>query len=838
MATARPFAELYKKHLKIGTGRAAWLARHKGGVKPGDAERLRWSSKEIRDEMGVVDRTEQQWRKGVAEPRDLDTLLDLLFGRGSSSERQELQEAADAQHDIREAESAPHWNIKNQGSPFRGLSTLTHNERHVFFGRHRATRLLTEKVLDNPFVAVLGASGAGKSSLVWAGLIPSLAKRPEHAGRKWSWKWVRFTPGGRIRDPLRRFAEALVHGPDPLFDGHSWDVEQELEGGKKGVADLVIRIVGPPEKNTRFLVFIDQFEELFDSSMPIDRQGALLDVIKHLIGINTVRVVVTMRNDFVARCMDSPNFPDISEWFSTSHWIAPPNETNIRDMISGPERISDIKFERGLAEQIARDTGERSGNLPLMAFALERLFQESGGTGNMTWDAYRKFGGVHGAIGDIARKSYAPVLAEYGEQANMALFALFRILVEVDEDSSAPVRRVCSIKDVPYSPIIDDLIEKFGKARLLVIDASCDDLQDATPGADDRTVEVAHEALFWSWDLLSEWVIQNRGFYLARRQLVREAIEWESLGKPERRRWKDERAIEVGAALRALGTEPTHLQKEFLGPLDTTECERLIASYIKLSHAERRAIGVRLEILGDCRPGVGLRGDGLPYINWCPIPGGEVIIEGTTSPFSVRAFDVSKFTITVLQWEAFVFSDDGYASDLWWEGLPRGYGTPGQQARGGGHPAVNVLWSEAVAFCRWYSARSGETIRLPTECEWQWAASGGSPTILYPWGDAWDPSFVNNEDSKLGITVAVGLYPEGRSAFGPEDMLGNVWEWCLNDRDTIYDLRPDQFGNKAPRGGSYGTTKSECNLRRRGNYDIGYRNSNTGFRVVRSAVIP
>lgn len=837
MARPRPFAELYKKHLKAGTGRIAWLTKNNGDLKSRDLKNHSWDPKEICGELNVAARTEQFWRNGSSEPKNLESLLNLLFVESDDPLRAELQDATYAQLDIRQAEKiaakATRWNIKKLGSPYLGLSTFTYDNRHIFFGRDRHIRILTEKVLSNPFVAVIGASGAGKSSLVWAGLIPNLVRRPECDGQKCAWKWVRFTPGKGAQDPMRRLAEALVHGPDALLDIHSWDVEQELARGRQAVGDLVARIIGPQKENTRFLVFIDQFEELFDQSMPSERQRAFLDVISDLISIDTARVVVTIRNDFIPRCMKSPNFPDISEWFSTSHWVASPNEDDILEMISGPERVSDVKFEPGLIDQIVKDTGKRTGNLPLMAFALERLFKESSRIGQMTWSAYLDFGGVHGAIGNAAEMIYAPILANYGEQANTALFGLFRLLVEVDEDSGAPVRRVCALKNVPCNPIINELIEKFTKARLLVINAAYDNIQDVHQGEDERTVEVAHEALFWSWELLSDWVTQHRSFYLAKRQLVREAKEWEAHGKPEYRRWKDERVIEVGAALKALGIEPDHLQKEFLGPLDTVECEKLINPRSKLSHAERLAIGVRLEILGDSRPGVGIRPDGVPDISWCLIPPGEASIEGVTQRLMVNSFYISKFTITVLQWGAFIFSSDGYSSDTWWLDLPRGYETPGQQSRGGGHPAVNVLWSEAVAFCRWYSARTGETIRLPTECEWQWAASGGNSTALYPWGDEWNSAYVNNEDSQIGTTIAVGLYPEGRSPFGPEDMLGNVWEWCLNDRDRVCDLSPNQFGDKAPRGGSYGTTKSQCNVYMRGGYYFGYRNSNTGFRVVR-----
>jgi len=107
---------------------------------------------------------------------------------------------------------------------------------------------------------------------------------------------------------------------------------------------------------------------------------------------------------------------------------------------------------------------------------------------------------------------------------------------------------------------------------------------------------------------------------------------------------------------------------------------------------------------------------------------------------------------------------------------------PGVQYRKlSNHPAENVSWYDAVAFCRWLTKCLDYEIRLPTEWEWQQAATGGDPNNMYPWGTDWNSDRANTYECGLSRTTAVGLYPQGCSPVGILDMSGNVREWCLND---------------------------------------------------------
>ena len=111
----------------------------------------------------------------------------------------------------------------------------------------------------------------------------------------------------------------------------------------------------------------------------------------------------------------------------------------------------------------------------------------------------------------------------------------------------------------------------------------------------------------------------------------------------------------------------------------------------------------------------------------------------------------------------------------WWEGLAKRQDEPGEQYRKlDNHPADKVSWYDAVAYCRWLSGRLDYEIRLPSEWEWQQAATGGDPTNKYPWGGKWDSDRANTDESGLSRATAVGLYPQGASLVGAFDQLSGL----------------------------------------------------------------
>jgi formylglycine-generating enzyme required for sulfatase activity len=159
---------------------------------------------------------------------------------------------------------------------------------------------------------------------------------------------------------------------------------------------------------------------------------------------------------------------------------------------------------------------------------------------------------------------------------------------------------------------------------------------------------------------------------------------------------------------------------------------------------------------------------------------------------------MARYPITIAQFQA--FPKHCYRDGTWRlpEGcpvkFPADYPPPKHRARHGNRPADSVTWWDATAFCYWLNAHLGFEVRLPTECEWQLAATGGDPTRTYPWGPGWDPQQepwrANTFESGLSRSTAVGMYPAGASPAGILDMAGTLWEWCWNAFDEPLRRRP------------------------------------------------
>jgi formylglycine-generating enzyme required for sulfatase activity len=270
-----------------------------------------------------------------------------------------------------------------------------------------------------------------------------------------------------------------------------------------------------------------------------------------------------------------------------------------------------------------------------------------------------------------------------------------------------------------------------------------------------------------------------------------------------------------------------------------------------LSGETRNTLWLEAGKLGiDARPGVGLDADGLPDIQWCSVNPGRVVLEGGAGECDVPAFALARYPVTNAQFQAFIDAADGYAAPNWWEpewrdagGVDLDVPHPSSWTEPNA-PRERVSWHEAVAFCRWLDFRrrqqgslpKDQQIRLPTEWEWQQAATGGDPQRTYPWGPDWEPENLNAEYA-LGRTTAVGLYPAGQSSCGALDMAGNVWEWCLNRYDPAGEFTLDGFEARVVRGGSWILSQNVCRAAFRAWNDPDNRSVNLGFRLCLSSPI-
>jgi len=776
-------------------------------------------------------------------------------------------------------EAPPPW----PGSPFPGLRAFAPDDAPIFFGRGREADELAQKFRDPAcrLVAVVGASGSGKSSLIGAGLIPKLKSnaidgakdwllpdaQPGPPGQRKQWTGLRFTPGETGGNPFLALAIKLAallpdDAPGP------GELAEALEAQPSALTGTIEQALRQRPAWAEALVFIDQFEELFTLVKDKLIRQRFVDLLQQP---GRLRWVLTLRADFYHHCVE---IPALAERLRTGSFpLAAPSLGTLQQMLTGPAVRAGLVFEDGLPQRILDDAGQDPGALALLAFALHELYEEipagppfaQGGTGAaarlLSHAAYAKTGGVQAAIGNRAEAAFNKLPAEAQQQ----LKAVFCKLVDADEQGKATRRRV-AYADLAKAPTAAKLVDAFIKARLLVADRT------AAGGA---VVEVAHEALFREWPRLADWIKERGDDFRIRRYAEISALEWQRDGSQYSHLWPLARLSKFYDALERLELDPRQLSNPLKGflrfdaehlwatmqQLDITEelareisnhlkfigekeipfpVERLLAEIKnpEITHGFRAAIGDWLEAIGDPRPGVRLRPDGVPDIVWCEVPPGEVRLKDVTGVFQVQPCRIAQYPITYCQYLAFLGDPEGYRNPAWWLGLRRQQKPDKQYQRISNYPADNVSWYDAMAYCRWLSTRLGYEVRLPTEWEWQQAASGGQPGHVFPWGEKWDGRKANTAGSDLGRTTAVGLYPQGISPVGALDMAGNVWEWCLNPND--HPKRQDMADDvqRVLRGGSWHPYPDVARVACRNHLNPGDRGDDLGFRVAASPSHP
>ena len=482
------------------------------------------------------------------------------------------------------------------------------------------------------------------------------------------WPWLEFTPGGVKGDPYPILAARL----EPLLKHHGLRVSEitetlETEQGY-GLVELAEKVLAHRPTQVELLLFVDQFEELFTLTQEALRQP-FVQLLTTTVRALRVRVVVAMRADFLHRCLEYPGLDRLLS--ANSYFLGPPGPGALYEMITGPAAKAGLDFDEGLVERILEDTGTGAGALALLAFALHELYESRAEDGQLPHQAYERFGGVRHAISQRAENTFQRL--DSATQAELE--HVFRELVQVDERGVA-TRQRAPLSTIAVSSAASELIDRFVDARLLVREPG----EDGLP-----VVEVAHEALFRTWPRLKQWIQDTADDHRLRRQIAQLAAYWHDHDRQAEHRWSDERVVEVVAMREHLKLKPTDftaLERDFLGPLDR---QRMLAALDDLAtpHEQRAIIGVRLSLLGDPRPGVGLR-DGLPDIVWCEVPGGEVTLEENAGTFTVEPFHIARYTVTYSQYRAFLEVEDGFNNLAWWEDLWFQVDKPGRQFNGTG----------------------------------------------------------------------------------------------------------------------------------------------------------
>jgi WD40 repeat protein/serine/threonine protein kinase len=397
----------------------------------------------------------------------------------------------------------------NPENPYKGLHAFSAADYKNYFGREKLTDKLIKKLNETTeftrFLAVVGPSGSGKSSLVKAGLIPAIWKGALSGSEKWF--VAEMLPGVR---PLDELEVTLTK----IAANHADRIREHLTRDKYGLSRVASMIL--PNDGSDLLLVIDQFEEIFTLVEDEQAREHFLDLIYTAVTTprSRVRVVVTLRADFYDRPLHYPKFGELVR--TRMETIMPLSADELERAIVKPAEQIGAKFEAGLVTTIVSEVKYQAGALPLLQYALTELFERRSGK-TFTLEAYQAIGGTVGALAKRAEEIYAD-LDETGKEMARQMFLRLVTLGEGTEDTRRRVMRSELLAIATDADVMDEVIDAYAEYRLLSLD---NDPATRTP-----TVEVAHEAILREWERLREWLNESRDDVRLQRQLLALADEW------------------------------------------------------------------------------------------------------------------------------------------------------------------------------------------------------------------------------------------------------------------------------------------------------------------------
>ena len=751
--------------------------------------------------------------------------------------------------------------------PYRGLRPLEAEDAGIFFGRDgpiaEALGLLRDLRSDAPprLLVILGASGAGKSSFLRAGLFPRLARDDTN-----------FLPL-----PIIRPERAAITGESGLLASLEGafasakivisraDLRAAIQGGAEKLKPLLRQLadkatsislsdnakLNPPS----LVVSIDQGEELFSAEAQTEAKPFLV-LLRDLINTDAPAIIAvfTIRSDNYEALQLAPELEDVrQDTFS----LPPMPKGSYADVVKGPAQRLDgtpraLDIEDALVDALLTDieAGGAKDALPLLAFTLERLYGEYHAGGTLKLSHYEALGRVKGSIEAAVEQALKAADADPAiprdRAARLALLrrGLIPWLAGIDPDTGAPRRRIARLSEIPAEarPLIRHLIEQ----RLLATDVNKD--------TGEATIEPAHEALLRQWGLLQGWLTEDAGLLAVLEGVKRASRDWAANNRD--RAWLAHTTDRLTAAERlsarpdlAANLEPT--DHEYLAACRKAEADAKRGKQLLMAGIYVLLVGVIGSLVGiiekepieeqahwftvmrpyrvanfdpyvlkpdaehaltplsnfrecakDCPEMIVIPAGGFP-MGSLPTDKGAYTNELPQHNVTIaKPFAVSKYDVTFADWDACVSvgacpkaADSGHGRDT--------------------KPVINVGWDDAQTYVAWLSKMTGQTYRLLTEAEWEYAARAGTTTAYY-WGEDIGKNNANCDgcgsewDAKQ--TSPVGSFKP--NAFGLYDMAGNVWQWV---QDCYYDSY-----NGAPSDGSAWTSAACSNRVVRGGSWSGY----------------
>ncbi|MGW0705313.1 nSTAND1 domain-containing NTPase [Streptomyces sp. NPDC002643] len=494
---------------------------------------------------------------------DVARLCDQVLGAEGELLRLVEQSPAPDKESARETDASERHS--DATCPYRGLSAFTPEDAQWFFGRERATAALVERVFERvgggPLM-VVAPSGAGKSSLLNAGLVPALRRGDLPMPGADRWPVIALTPTSRPLDELLErtaksvggdlglSAEEMRENPYALLDAVRAMADEQPtramldeqptramldeqpvrdtvdEPPVRPAADGATAAPGdrrPPPP--RPVLIVDQFEELFTLCSDEDERRAFVRVLSAIATAGPQKgahdpavVVLGVRGDFAGDCL---GLPELARVLTDGLFVLPPmSVAELRESITRPAELAGVTLEPGLVPLLLRDAGLRvglgadetpSGALPLVSHALLATWQRRQGAA-LTVDGYERAGGIRGAVARTAENVFARL---YPAEQKTIRRILSRLVLIVDGAGATRRRmsRAALMSELTDADGAAAALDAFVRARLITLDSD--------------TVEITHEALLHAWPRLRDWVHADRAGLLLHQQLAHAADAWE-----------------------------------------------------------------------------------------------------------------------------------------------------------------------------------------------------------------------------------------------------------------------------------------------------------------------
>jgi DNA-binding SARP family transcriptional activator len=452
---------------------------------------------------------------------EMPAIVDEIIGRATAKEPSERYPDAQAlAASFREGflvpvGAIPEAEVFEVRNPYKGLRAFLEADAPDFFGREALTEALVDSMraetAGSRFLAVVGPSGSGKSSVVRAGFMSAI-RRGEIPGSD-GWFIVDMLPGAHPFEELEAAVLRIAVDPPP-------EIVERLERSDDGLLQIAQEIL--PTGDSELLLVIDQFEEVFSLVDDENVRARFLGIILAAVidPRSRIRVVVTLRGDFYDRPLLYREFGDLLA--ARTHAVTPLTVEELERAVSGPAERVGLQVEPRLAAEIVSEVANQPGALPLLQYALTELFERRVDS-TLTAEAYHQVGGVAGALSRRAEALYDR-LNRAGKEATRQLFLR---LVTLGEGGTPDTRRVVSRAELMSLDVdreaLGGVIDTFGARRLLSFDRD--------PDTRGPTVEVAHEALLREWGRLREWVEAAREGLRTGRQLAIASREWVDAGR-------------------------------------------------------------------------------------------------------------------------------------------------------------------------------------------------------------------------------------------------------------------------------------------------------------------